>query len=219
MYNLESYILPYPYEAYDEHNRLQNHSFEEYKNKIYSWVKQNSCRGNMEKLAVAIRENINDIDIQKWLLNHLDNLKYIFDFSGLCFGIQFEQQLDEFSIRFPRCIRENDKQLYPQYDEESFINMGILDKLEWIYSNCEFIPFRIIFEDFYDSDSHKFSHIKSDTKIMEMLKDYLAGLQYPPSDNVYYYIHFDSKKKRWYLSRDLHMSPKQNSYTNKKTKG
>lgn len=212
MYNLEPYILPYPYEAYDEFNRMQNYIFEEYKNKIYSWVKKNSWNYCKETLTVYIRSCDDDSefnkDIQEWLFNHLDKIRYIFDFSGLSFGIQFEQRLNQFDIRYPIYIRENDKPLYPSYDEKTFGYMGIIDKLEWMYDHCEFIPFRIIVEDLYDEYSHKFSHIKTNTDIMEKLVDYLVGLQYSPSDNVYYYICFDSKKKRWYLKRDLRMSPK-----------
>ena len=213
MNDLTAYILPYPYEAYTEFNRHRQ-GFEQYKKKIYTWVENNSrISSNIEfciELAFSYVENSkSNKDIKIWLNNHIDKLRYIGDFSGLDFGIMFYQETEEILLRFPTMINEDDKQLYPLYDENEFKDMKIIDKLEWMYIHCEFIPFRIIYEDINpEYTSHKFSHIKRDTFSMNLLKDYLEESEFQPKDNIFYFIKLNPKSKKYYLKRDLYRSPK-----------
>lgn len=210
--DLTKYILPYPYEAYIEFNRHQQ-GFEQYKKKIYTWVSENSNFSNIEsriEKAFSYVENSKfNQSLKIWFNNHIDKLRYIGDFSGLDFGIMFNEETEKIIMRFPSMIDEEDKQLYPLYDEDEFKNMKIIDKLEWMYNNCEFIPFRVIYEDIEpEYTSHKFSHIKRDSFSMNLLKDYLENSQFQPKDNIYYFIKMNPKTKQYYLKRDLNRSPK-----------
>ena len=210
--DLTPYILPYPYEAYTKFNRSRKESFDKYKDKIYSWVENNTSSmditKHIENAFSYIEDSKINIAIKEWFYNHSDKLRYIGDFSGLDFGIQFEEEYEKTSIRFPMRIDEEDKQLYPSYDENIFKSMQIISRLEWMYSNCEFIPFRIIYEDIYVNNyySHKFSHIKKNKYIMDLLKGYIENLNFQPKDDVYYFVMYN--KLGYYLKRDLDKSPK-----------
>lgn len=211
--DLTKLILPYPYEAYSTLERI-GVNFEEYKRKIYGWVENNS-------LGVIISENINEVFnlvkpldennlIKEWLLKHVNKLRYIGDFSGLAFGIAIVEETEGIELRYPYYIDVDDKDLYPGYDEVLFREMDVIAKLDWMHEHCEFIPFRVLYEDISltDNKSHKFSHIKRDKWVMRLLDPYINGLQYQPSDEAYYFICFDSKTNTRYLKRDLDKSPK-----------
>lgn len=210
--DLTDYIMPYPYAAYTKYERRE--SFDKYKEKIYGWVNKNSWNIDFLKSiddTFALVQNTDENNIIKqWIVEHIDKCRYIGDFSGLEFGIQIIEESESVNLRFPCCIDSIDKVLYPEYDEMLFKDLCIITKLEWMYKNCEFIPFRVISEDISltDGKSHKFSHIKRDNWVMQMLGSYLNGLKYKPNDNVYYFIEFNSKTKVWYLKRDLEKSPK-----------
>lgn len=154
--DLSSYILPYPYEAFHTFNRnyhiRRSKSFEEYKSKIYGWVEKNTITSDYINSRIENSFNyVSNTDdetrdkIKTWLFDHMDKVKYIGDFSGLGFGVQIKEEEKAITLVYPTHISEIDKQLYPNYDEELFKHMDVLDKLEWMYNNCEFIPFRIIY--------------------------------------------------------------------------
>lgn len=210
--DLTNYVLPYPYEAYTKYERRE--SFDKYKEKIYGWVSKNTWNmdilKNIDDMFALVQNSDKNNTVKQWLVNHIDKCRYIGDFSGLEFGIQISEESESIVLRFPCYIDENDKALYPGYDEMSFKDLSIIDKLEWLYENCEFIPFRVIYEEISLSDdrSYKFSHIKRDNWAMRMLDSYLNGLKYHPNDNAYYFIEFNAKTRVWYLKRDLQKSPK-----------
>lgn len=211
--DLTNYILPYPYEAYTKFERRE--SFDKYKERIYGWVKKNTWNmdilKNIDDMFSLVQNSDKNNTIKKWIVEHIEKCRYVGDFSGLEFGIQINEESENISLRFPCYIEEVDKVLYPGYDEMSFKDMDMMARLEWMYENCEFIPFRVIYEDISVSDeerSYKFSHIKRDTYVMRLLEKYISDLKYQPSDNVYYFIGFNTKTKTWYLKRDLDKSPK-----------
>lgn len=210
--DLTNYILPYPYEAYTKFERRD--SFDKYKEKIYGWVKKNTWNidilKNIDDMFSLVQNSGKNNAVKKWIVEHIEKCRYIGDFSGLEFGIQIDEESESVNLRFPCYIDDIDKVLYPRYDEMLFKDLSIIAKLEWMYKNCEFIPFRVIHEDISLSDdrSYKFSHIKRDNWIMQMLDSYLNGLKYQPSDNIYYFIEFNAKTRVWYLKRDLKKSPK-----------
>ncbi len=210
--DLTNYILPYPYEAYTQYKRRE--SFDKYKETIYGWVKKSiwniDILNNIDNMFSLVQHSDKNNAIKQWIISHIDKCKYIGDFSGLEFGIQIDEESESVSLRFPCYIEDVDIDLYPGYDESVFKDMNIIAKLEWMYENCEFIPFRVIHEDIsiQDERSHKFSHIKRDNWVMQMLDEYLKELKYPPNDNVYYFFGFNSKTRTRYLKRDLEKSPK-----------
>lgn len=212
--DLTNYILPYPYEAYTKYERNRT-GFEQYKEKIYGWVKGNDWNidilKNIDEMFSIVQYSDKNNAIKKWIVEHIDKCKYIGDFSGLEFGIQIIEESESVCLRFPCYIDDVDKVLYPGYDEMEFKDMDTITKLEWMYKNCEFIPLRVIHEDISVSNierSYKFSHIKRDTCAMQLLEKYFNDLEFQPSDNVYYFIGFNSKTRTWYLKRDLNKSPK-----------
>ncbi|MBO5435374.1 hypothetical protein J6A31_06120 [bacterium] len=212
--NLTDYILPYPYEAYDHFHRSQE-SFKAYKDKIYNWVKKNTSVFSMKvNIAIAF-DHIPDTEyhrtIKEWFVANSDKLKCINDFSGLGFGVRFDERLEKISVKHPMYIKDEDNVLYPSYDEAAFREMSLIDKLEWMKEHCEFIPFDTDCEYAIDDTvSHKFSHIKRDEQMMFMLKDYLDNIAFKPNDNVYYFIRYSCRTSSFYLERDLSLSPKRN---------
>lgn len=138
------------------------------------------------------------------------------DFSGVCFGISFDQRSGNIGIHFPGYIDSIDKPLYPGYDEKEFKKLNSIQKLNWMYSNCDFIPFKPSYEFIRENCgySFKYSHIKRDNNMMKRLKGYLKKCENQPNDDVYYYINFiicedeDIIHMRYYLTRDLEKSPK-----------
>jgi hypothetical protein len=210
--DLTDYIMSYPYAAYTKYERRE--SFDKYKEKIYGWVRKNTWNIDFSKSIDDMFELVQNTDenniIKQWIVEHIDKCRYIGDFSGLEFGIQIIEESESVNLRFPCRIDSTDKVLYPGYDEMLFKDLCIIAKLEWMYKNCEFIPFRVISEDISltDERSHKFSHIKRDNWVMQMLGSYLNGLKYKPNDHVYYFIEFNAKTRVWYLKRDLEKSPK-----------
>lgn len=211
--NLTSNILPYPYEAYTKFNRQHTHGFDSYKNQIYGWVENNTSSVDIKsRIDIAfsyVEDSEYNKDIKEWLLSHIDKLRYIGDFSGLDFGLQIMEEYERVSFRYPSHISEEDIQLYQSYNENTFKEMNCINRLEWMYTYCEFIPFRIIYEDYYeDNCSHKFSHIKRDSYTMSKIKGYLENAKFQPRDEIYYFILFSPKTKSYYLKRDLCKSPK-----------
>lgn len=207
-----SYILPYPYAAYTMHNRSED--FSSYKDKIFGWVKENTSSTSIDRFAESafplLRKSDDNQKIEQWILDHSDKIVVIPDFSGLAFGIQIMEAYEEIGVRFPIEIDEQDKQLYPGYNEEEFKVMSTIERLDWMYGHCEFVPIRTIYEDIHDGYSHKFSHIKRDMFSMDLLKPYLENVQYQPNDNVYYYIEFNPRTAEHYLRRDHVSSPTRN---------
>lgn len=210
--DLTDYIIPYPYAAYTKYGIRE--SFDKYKEMVYGWVRKNTWNIDFSKsiddmFALVQNTDENNI-IKQWIVEHIEKCRYIGDFSGLEFGIQIIEESESVNLRFPCGIDSTDKVLYPGYDEMLFKDLCIIAKLEWMYKNCEFIPFRVISEDISltDGRSHKFSHIKRDNWVMQMLGSYLNGLKYKPNDHAYYFIEFNTKTRVWYLKRDLKKSPK-----------
>lgn len=211
--DLTNYILPYPYEAYTKFERRE--SFDKYKEKIYGWVSKSTWNmdilKNIDDMFALVQNSDKNDAVKQWLVKHIDKCRYIGDFSGLEFGIQIIEESENISLRFPCYIDEVDKILYPGYDEMSFKDMDMMARLKWMYENCEFIPLRVIYEDIYVSDrerSYKFSHIKRNAYVMQLLEKYFSNLKYQLSDNVYYFFDFNTKTRTWYLKRDLDKSPK-----------
>lgn len=211
--DLTNYILPYPYEAYTKFERRE--SFDKYKEKIYGWVSKSTWNmdilKNIDDMFALVQNSDKNDAVKQWLVKHIDKCRYIGDFSGLEFGIQIIEESENISLRFPCCIDEVDIILYPGYDEMSFKDMDMMARLKWMYENCEFIPLRVIYEDISVSDrerSYKFSHIKRNAYVMQLLEKYFSNLKYQPSDNVYYFFDFNTKTRTWYLKRDLDKNPK-----------
>lgn len=212
--DLTNFVLPYPYEAYTRFNRTRE-KFEEYKDKINGWVLSNTVL--LPDMASYVKQSFSYVErnhmnreVPNWILSHLDKIRYIGDFSGLDFGIVIDEEKESVYIRFPSCIEEVDKPLYPDYDEVSFCNMGIIERLEWMNEHCDFIPFRVIHEDICISGthSHKFSHMQRNSCIMELLKPYLESSKYLPRGHIYYSIEYNTVSNQYYLKRDLDKSPK-----------
>lgn len=210
---LADYILPYPYEPFDHYERNKR-TFADYKKEIYAWVQRNVSSYDdtcyvMDQLlpddCVSTVENDQVID---WMNQHISKVRYLSDFSGVSFGIVYNQEGERFEILYPN-PDDCDKELLPDYNRDKFKDLCIIDKLEWLDAHCEeFIPFRVYYEDFDDDRSHKFSHIKKDSMTMSNLDSYLKDLEYPPRDEIYYSIHYSHRSNTWYLKRDLEKSPK-----------
>lgn len=212
--DLTKFILPYPYAAYSKFERNHSKDFISYKQQIYGWVDKNTCKLNIydevQKMFELISDSEENRSVKQWILNHLEKFVYINDFSGLDFGVIISEEYDYIMTRFPQYIDDIDKPLYHNYDEDIFKNMDILTRLEWMYENCDFIPIRSLRVTIEVSDyqSYKFYLIKRDKYMMRLLDDYLTNLQYPPNDNVYYFIKYNLKTHSYYLKRDVILSPK-----------
>lgn len=147
--DLTNYILPYPYKAYTIYERRI--SFDKYKEKIYGWTNKNTCNDidilkNINNMFSLVQYSDKNNDIKQWIVRHIDKCRYISDFSGLEFGIQIDEEYKRVNLRFPRYIDDDDKVLYPKYDKTLFRSLNIINQLEWMYENCEFIPFRVIYK-------------------------------------------------------------------------
>lgn len=212
MRDLTQYILPYPYEAYDHHCRSILRDFDEYRNMIYGWVEKNTFNVSTDFIIDKFDKfgNIQTNQIVKlWVQEHPDKVRYIPDFSGLAFGICIDERVEKVYVRYPHISKEEDKVLYPDYDQEVFESMDITAKLDWMNEHCVFIPFRVLHEIIeVGGDSYKFSHIKNNNRMMQYLSEYLSKLDFQPKDDVYYYI-CANKHGFVYLKRDLNMSPKE----------
>lgn len=211
----KDFILPYPYEAYTKFNSLMNNrsgGFQAYKEKIYKWVESNTSNRDITVMIdfafSAVEENHDTKKIKEWFMNHSDKLRFMYDFSGVEFGVIFRERIEKMSIIYPSISYADDKVLYPGYDHEIFADKDFISKLDWLYENSEFIPFRVISDDLHDDYSHKFSHIKQDEYFMKKLSDYLGRCHHQPNDEVYYFIKYNQHTSSYYLKRDLDMSPK-----------
>jgi len=144
--------------------------------------------------------------------DHSDKLRCIGDFSGLEFGITFDEETERVLLRYPTITERNNIKLYPNYNEDEFRSKSFIEKLDWMYEYCEFIPYRLALETiFIDGyQSHKYSHIKKDSYAMKLLEKYLNNGEYEPKDDIYYYIKYSKKTSSYYLKRDLVKSPRKN---------
>lgn len=205
---VEKIPLPYTPYKYD----FEKMSFEQYRNMVYRWVEGNTkyiADNDVKDFVASTLDLVPEYyhpEIE-WLLTHLDKVRVMSDFSGLAFGIQIDEEGERFGINYPSPFSSK-LSLFEGYNPEEFSNLSMIGKMEWMYKHCEFIPFRIINENYFDyTKSHKYSHWKRDAGTMSRLKEFLANSTYPPSDRVFYFVKF-SKERGWYLQRDFEKSPK-----------
>lgn len=216
MNNLQKYILPIPYSPYDKYE--QRIGFEEYKERIYGWVNKDTIKLNKEQKLQRLEryfECLHDsqdkyTSIYMLLIENIDKVEFLPDFSGVSFGITIDERFEQIYVN---CAHLEYKELLPNFDVEQFKSMQIYKQVEWILENSEFLPIRCFYENidtFYhiNHDSHMFSHIKKNEKVMEKLERYLEGRKYKPSDKAYYFIDYNPKTRSCFLIRDLVMSPR-----------
>lgn len=213
MKNLEKYILPIPYSPYDKHE--QRVRFEEYKDKIEGWVAKNKLALNKEQKLQRLERYFSCLhdsedkftSIYMLLVQNIDKVELLPDFSGVSFGITIDERLEQLYVN---CAILQIKELLPNYNREQFKELSQYQQVKWLLENSEFIPIRCFYEDIdtYGKDSYKFSHIKKDREVMNKLSSFLENRKYAPSDNAYYFIDYNLITKKWYLMRDLEMSPK-----------
>ena len=215
MQSLEQYILPIPYEPYDKFERHMEKDFNTYKNKIEGWVNKNKSKLNKEQKLVRLKEYFNNlhgaieenISIYMLLEKNIDKVEFINDFSGVAFGVVINERLEQLRVMY---ATPEDKELIPNFDIEDFKSKNNYEKVEWLLENSKFVPIRCLYEDihlFNSSESYLFGHIKKDSQVMFKLKSYLDDLKYTPSDKVFYFIEYSNKADKFYLRRDLEMSP------------
>ena len=209
MTNPKQFILPYPYAQFSQVNRFWQ-TFDSYKNKIYGWVRENTInksRAEFKNIMSLLETSSTNNVIKDSILENLGKIRYIYDFSGLEFGVQIDEREEKLIFRYP-CPLDEDRVLYPNYNSKEFEKISAVQKLEWMYTYCEFVPFRVIREDFTDRHiSHKFSHLLEDPYSMQLLDDYLRKTKYMPRKDIFYYVRCD-RHGNYYLKRDLAMSPK-----------
>jgi len=146
--DLTKYILPYPYQAYD-HSRRDHRSFDNYKEKIIKWVDVHTYGDIRFEVKVnyddCISKTKTNTEMYEWMLSHTDKIRNMGGLSGVMFGIIFDKCTGNIRIHFPSDVDIEDIPLYPGYDEKEFRELDHIQKLEWMYSNCEFIPFTAIY--------------------------------------------------------------------------
>ena len=189
------YTLPYPFEPWNSINRLTSPIFANYKAKVLESAKRNTKRYDVSRYITWIDTYVKESETKKklkaWIGRNSDKIVYCMDMSWLKFGIIIEEDTERVVLKYPRYLDENEKNLYVGYDEAEFEKLSFIQKLNWMYENCEFIPLRINHESFFDFDDprpHLFSHIKKDKQAAENLSGFLKAAKYPPSDNKWYYI-------------------------------
>lgn len=207
--NIDPINLPLPYEAYDECRSISS-TIEDYRNTLIGWKTKNQSKRPIEDdinmMMDCAEKNPITIGIREWMLDHKDKIVYIYDFSGMRFGLWVEERTEQFYIHDLEYSSREIRSLYPQYDPDHYLSLDVFGKLNWLYDNCEFIPIRLVCENVTDSDSHKWSHIKKDRYAMKLLDTYLDNVKYPPRDNTWYFIQFGTYG--YYLKRDTLRSPK-----------
>lgn len=209
--------IPMPYAAYDVEQRLLYESFETYKNTIINWVAAKTVSLYPADLEDCISDMfIDTLDnkfdaVGKKLFQYSDKVRILKSFTGLAFGVQIYEDQEKIEIRTPMIAEESDLLLYPGYNEVEFKKLNIIEKIDWMYEHCLFIPICLYSEDLYDGNSHKYSHIKRNNDIMEGISAYLESMDYPPADDIYYFI--EKGKKGIFLKRDNNKSPKKSKDT------
>lgn len=206
---VDTISLPLPYDAYEDCQTFIK-TPEDYRNKLTGWRTKNQSTRPIEDsinlMMDCAERNPITIAIRKWMLDHKDKLVYIYDFSGLCFGLYVDERTEQFHIMDLEYASKERLSRYPQYDPYHYSSLDVFGKLNWMYDQCEFIPIRLIHEDIIDDESHKWSHIKKDDYAMRLLDAYLDKIEHSPRDNVWYYIQFGTYG--YYLKRDKFKSPK-----------
>lgn len=213
--SLTDHILPYPYRQYTSIEQRYG-DFKNHKKRVYNWaygstpihgVDQRKLSAVLCEVYVWLYDEIDELGlIVDWCFNHIDKLKYMTDFSGVEFGIKFNLQDDSISIVYPTPFPQDEK-FYPGFNTNEFKKFSIIEKLNWMYEHCAFIPVRRICMCVDEGGSHKFKHIKTDLFVCKELSGYLNATQYQPNDNVYYHVWWN-RKHGHYLKRDLNRSPK-----------
>ena len=202
--------LPWPYSSFKSMNiGTSMDTPGKYKKTVKGWIEKNTSRNDIKKdinemMDTAVGHETESI--RKWLLDHSDRVRYIWDFSGICFGIQVFERTEDLHITTPMDDYRDGK----MFDSKTFKALSLMDQLEWMLKNLEFIPIRCLREDIDPFDtrvSHKWSHIKRNKYVMKQLAHFLDTSKFPPSDNIYYFIKID-RNRNVYLKRDEDMSPK-----------
>jgi len=129
----------------------------------------------------------------------------------LLFRVIVDKRTETFTIEHPK-----------NYKGKDLSKLSKFELMVWMFKNCSIVPFTIKKEKFKpNSTSHRWDHIKTDSYIMDKLESYLNETKNEPTDHVYYYIR--KNKGRYYLERDIVMSPRRTRHRrkkkNKQTKG
>lgn len=207
--------LPLPYESYYDYKTIFS-TVDDYRRTLLEWRHKNCSKRPIETdvthmMDAADQTNVTN-KIRQWMIDHIDKLVYLYDFSGMKFGLYVDQRTELFHILDLEYASKERLLRYPQYDADHYLSLSVFGKLDWMYDNCEFIPIRLLTEDVLDDQSHKWSHIKKDPYAMKLLEAYLDSAKYSPNDDVYYYIRYGTYGR--FLKRDLEMSPKKRSTSN-----
>lgn len=199
--------LPYPFEPWTSTNKTLYSSFEEYAEAVHSAYMKNTREFTVDKylnwIGKYLKPNYTQKALGEWVAAHYDKIRYFRDLSWMSFGIVMDEASERVYVNFPESIREVDEELFPGYDEQTFRSMNIIQKLDWMYQNCEFVPFGIRHECFCGADEsvpHLFSHIRRDEELMAKLQPFLSRMQYKPVDRNWYTICHNSRGF-YYLKR------------------
>ena len=203
--------LPYPYEIYEMHKSLTT---AEYVKLITGWVKKNTLNIDIDKKLELIQSIVEKTHtnqkVIELLTQHKDRIRCMADLSGLAFAVIVNEAEESITLRFPSPYGIY-HEYYNGYDANKFMKLDIDDKIRWLIDHCEFIPLLIRRErlDPNDGISHKFSHIRMDKHIMDLLKPWMDSIKYIPNDRNYYFIRHTmlNGKYQWYLQRDTDASP------------
>ena len=201
--------LPFPCSNYKSMLMPSINSPGAYKKLVREWISRNQSKApidahDINRMMNMLRDN-EPSGVREWMLSHIDKIRHMYDFSGLAFGIVIHERTEVFSIYCPGGdYNSNDN----WFIMSEWAQLDLLGRLDWMYENCDFIPINIFVEHFYErGESHKWSHIKGNEFLMTSLESFLNGLEYPPKDDVYYYIKVNRNGDK-YLKRDNDMSPK-----------
>lgn len=138
--------LPLPFASRHEHAAIF-HSIEKYRSKILDWHNSSMVQpaGGIDLFITIEMKGVIDRrvrqSVEDWLCAHKDKVVPVKDLSAYVFFIKVDN--DKHTLIIEHSVMDTSNMSYPKFnrfDRSVFESMNFIDRLNWMYNNCEFIP-------------------------------------------------------------------------------
>ncbi len=93
----------------------------------------------------------------------------------MAFLLCLSEERENCSVLFPTTVDIEEYKKDGEYAVSNFKRKALLEKLNWLYENCKFIPIVVAFESICIGGQYKFSYIKKNKSAMITLKEFLKS--------------------------------------------